>query len=210
MCSKRAIDRRTDGGWSRRSALWTVAVATGTAVLRRVSPAVLAACLVSAPAALPAAEPAVELTLVDHDALLAAVAAHRGKVVVLDCWSTSCPPCLKEFPGLVALQKRYGEQVVCMSLSFDYEGLDPVEKVLPRVRKVLGDLGAAGVVNMLSSEEADVLYGKLDLTSVPAVYVWKADGALARRFDDDDAAKTLGRPFTYADIEQTVRQLLDE
>jgi len=191
--------------------LWTAAVSTETAgAWRRLPLVVLAACLAAAPAAVPAAEPAVAVALVDHEGVLAAVADQRGKVVVLDCWSTSCPPCLKEFPGLVALQKRYGDKVVCMSLSFDFEGLDPVEKVLPRVRKVLADLGAEGVVNMLSSEEADVLYGKLDLTSVPAVYVWKADGSLARRFDDDDAAKTLGRPFTYADIEQTVRQLLDE
>lgn len=210
MCSKRAIDRSTGGDWRHEAALWTAAVATGTAsVWRRLPLVVLTACLI-APAAMPAAEPAVEVTLVDHEGVLAAVAARRGTVVVLDCWSTSCPPCLKEFPGLVALQKRYGERVVCMSLSFDFEGLDPVEKVLPRVRKVLADLGAQGVVNMLSSEEADVLYGKLDLTSVPAVYVWKADGSLGRRFDDDDAAKTLGRPFTYADVEQTVRQLLDE
>lgn len=191
--------------------MWTAAVSTETAgAWRRLPLVVLAACLAAAPAAVPAAEPAVAVALVDHEGVLAAVADQRGKVVVLDCWSTSCPPCLKEFPGLVALQKRYGDKVVCMSLSFDFEGLDPVEKVLPRVRKVLADLGAEGVINMLSSEEADVLYGKLDLTSVPAVYVWKADGSLARRFDDDDAAKTLGRPFTYADIEQTVRQLLDE
>jgi hypothetical protein len=43
---------------------------------------------------------------------------------------------------------------------------------------------------------------------VPAVYVWRADGSLARRFDDDDAAKRLGRPFTYADVEATVLEAL--
>jgi hypothetical protein len=61
---------------------------------------------------------------------------------------------------------------------------------------------------MLTKEDADSLYKKLDLVSIPAVYVWKADGTLARRFDDDDAAGRLGRPFTYADVEGEIRSLL--
>jgi hypothetical protein len=40
--------------------------------------------------------------------------------------------------------------------------------------------------------------------------VWRADGSLAVRYDDDFAARTLGRPFTYADVEATVRDLLAE
>jgi hypothetical protein len=43
---------------------------------------------------------------------------------------------------------------------------------------------------------------------VPAVYVWRADGSLARRFDAADAAARLGRPFTYDDVELEVRALL--
>lgn len=50
-------------------------------------------------AAAPAAAPAVTLRLVDHAGLMEEVERHRGKVVVLDCWSTSCPPCVKEFRG---------------------------------------------------------------------------------------------------------------
>ena len=61
---------------------------------------------------------------------------------------------------------------------------------------------------MLTKEDADSLYKKLDLVSIPAVYVWKPDGTLARRFDDDDAARRLGRPFTYADVEAEIRSLL--
>ena len=39
-----------------------------------------------------AADVALEVTPVDHEGLMEEVARHRGKVVVLDCWSTSCPP----------------------------------------------------------------------------------------------------------------------
>jgi thiol-disulfide isomerase/thioredoxin len=156
----------------------------------------------------PAAARASDVVLVDHAGLMAAVAAQRGRIVVLDCWSTSCPPCVKEFPGLVALAEKYHGQVACLSLSFDYEGIGTPEAILPRVRSFLENVGADRIENMLTKEDADSLYKQLDLVSIPAVYVWKADGTLARRFDDDDAARRLGRPFTYADVEAEVRSLL--
>ena len=143
----------------------------------------------------------------DHGELMRTVAAHRGKVVVLDCWSTSCPPCVREFPGLVALAGRHPD-VACLSLSFDYEGIGTPEDAVPRVRDFLAGVGAGPIDNMLGREESDVLADKLGIASVPAVFVWGPDGALARRFDDDDAARRLGRPFTYADVEATVRDLL--
>ena len=40
------------------------------------------------------------------------IAAKRGKVVVMDAWSTSCPPCMKEFHNLVELHKQYGPGTV--------------------------------------------------------------------------------------------------
>lgn len=154
-----------------------------------------------------AAEP-VTLELVDHEGLVAAIAAHRGQVVVLDCWSTSCPPCVREFPKLVALAAAHQDDVACLSLAFDYDGIGAPEDALPPVREFLESVAAHDVHNMLSREEADVMYRKLELTSVPAVFVWGPDGALAARFDDDTADKTLGRPFTYADVAVKVRELL--
>ena len=151
---------------------------------------------------------AVTVALVDHAELLERLAAHRGKVVVLDCWSTSCPPCVKEFPGLVALARDYGEQVACLSLSFDYEGFGTPEEVLPPVQEFLAQVGATAIENLLGREDSDTLYAKLELTSVPAVYVFGRDGELLRRFDDDFAATELGRPFTYADVRQQVDQAL--
>ncbi|MFM7107015.1 MAG: TlpA family protein disulfide reductase [Planctomycetaceae bacterium] len=147
----------------------------------------------------------VAVRLVDHAGLMATVAGHRGRVVILDCWSTSCPPCVREFPGLVALARRHPD-VACLSLSFDYEGVGAPEEALPRVREFLDGVGARGIDNMLCREEADVISRKLGLASVPAVWVWGPDGSLVRRFDDD-ACASLGRPFTYADVEAAVREL---
>ena len=149
-------------------------------------------------------EPAVSLRLVDHAGLVAEIAAHRGKIVVLDCWSTSCPPCVREFPRLVSLADKHPRDVVCMSLSFDYEGIGTPADVVPKVRTFLEAVGARRVVNLLGSEESDALAAKLDLVGVPAVFVYGRDGTLLERFDDESAKQRLGRPFTYDDVEATV------
>ena len=127
---------------------------------------------------------------------------------MLDCWSTSCPPCVKEFPGLIKLQETFGDRVACLSLSFDYEGIGAPEEVVPRVEGFLREVGAGAIVNLVAREDADTLYQKIDLLSVPAVFVWNADGSLARKFDDEMAAQELGRPFTYDDIAAAVEACL--
>jgi len=158
-------------------------------------------------AAAGAAAPGIVLTPVDHEGLMREVERHRGKVVVLDCWSTSCPPCVREFPGLVRLAETYGSDVVCLSLALDYDGGE-LDAVLPPVRAFLESVDARHVTNMVSTEESDAMHRKLDLAGVPAVFVWRPDGTLATRFDDDLAATSLGRPFTYADVSETVAALL--
>ncbi len=160
-----------------------------------------------------AVEPvAAEVTvgLVDCDGLIAEVKRHEGKVVVLDCWSTSCPPCVKEFPGLVKLAATHEDNILCMSLAVEYDGFGRPEEFVPRVKTFLEKVGAGQIVNLVASEEADRVYERLDLVSIPAVYVWKPDGSLAIRYDDDMASRTLGRPFTYADVEKTVATILAE
>jgi len=79
---------------------------------------------------------------------------------------------------------------------------------VPPVRDFLQQVGADRLVNLIATEEADSMYTKLDLAGVPAVFIWRPDGSLAVRYDDDHAATTLGRPFTYADVESTVNELL--
>ena len=145
---------------------------------------------------------------VDHAGLLREVARHQGKVVVLDCWSTACPPCIKEFPGLVRLAAAHPDRVACLSLALDYDGVGTVDDLLPPVREFLAQVEAHRVVNMIATEEVDAMIRKLDIVGVPAVFVWRPDGTLATCYDDDRAAKALGRPFTYTDVEATVDGLL--
>ncbi len=151
----------------------------------------------------------VKLSIVDFAGIEAQVAAHRGKVVVMDAWSTSCPPCIKEFPHLVAMHKKYGpEQLACISLSFDYEGLGKPEEQVGPVLDFLRKQGAT-FDNLLSNEESDELYKKFRLAAIPAVFVYDRGGVLRKRFDNQHA-KTKEEAFTYAQVEQLVEELLKQ
>ena len=141
----------------------------------------------------------VTLTIADYAGILQQIAANHGKVVVMDAWSTSCPPCMKEFHNLVELHKKYGsERLACMSLSFDYEGLGKPEDVRGRVLRFLQSQGAT-FDNLMSNEESDTLYRKFKLAAVPAVFVYDRDGKLRKRFDNE-RAKTAAEAFTYEQV----------
>lgn len=156
-----------------------------------------------------AAKSKVAVKIVDWDETQKLVAAQKGKIVVLDAWSTSCQPCMKEFPNLVKLHQKYGgKDVACMSLSCDYAGIKnkPPEFYRERVEKFLSKQGAE-FQNLLSSIPSDDLFEKMGLSSIPAVYVYGRDGKLVKRFDNEQA-KSDADEFTYADVTKLVDELV--
>lgn len=129
----------------------------------------------------------VSLEILSFDEIQKRLADKQGRVVVMDAWSTSCPPCMKDFHNLVELHKAYpAEDVACVSMSFDYEGLGSPEESQPPVLEFLKSQGAT-FDNFMSNEESDVLYQKFDLNSVPAVFVYDRAGKLRERFESEGA-----------------------
>ncbi len=133
-----------------------------------------------------AGEPMVQLQPQSWDELQSSLKQHAGKVIVIDFWSTSCEPCLREFPHLVALQEQHGKSVVGISVNCDYIGLKkkPPEFYTDRVTKTLTGLKAHGLVNVLCTLPSDDLFTALKIDSIPAVFVYGRDGKLAHRFDN--------------------------
>lgn len=53
---------------------------------------------------------------------------HEGKVVVLNIWATWCPPCRKEIPDFIEIQKEMREDsVLFVGVSVDKEGWEVVK-----------------------------------------------------------------------------------
>jgi len=67
-----------------------------------------------------------------------AVAAQKGRVVVLNLWATWCGPCREEFPALARLDREYSDQgVVVIGLTADEP--DAVESL---VKPFVAEVGA--------------------------------------------------------------------
>jgi thiol-disulfide isomerase/thioredoxin len=65
----------------------------------------------------------VKVTEARAEALDKAITDLKGKVVVVDFWATWCPPCVKKFPHLVEMHKKYAEKgLACVSISMDKAG----------------------------------------------------------------------------------------
>jgi peroxiredoxin len=60
-----------------------------------------------------------DFTLPDKDGKLWTLSKHRGKTVVLNFWSITCPPCVEEMPSLIELEelsrRRGGIEVVTIT-----------------------------------------------------------------------------------------------
>lgn len=146
----------------------------------------------------------VKLTEATWKETLEKVKAHKGKIVVLDAWSTSCPPCMKEFPNLVKIHETHGDKVACMSLACDYQGIKakPPKFYEPKVHAFLKKQNAT-FENLLCSQAADEVYEEMGIASIPAVFVYGRDGKLLKRFDND-SIKSEDEAFTYEQITKLV------
>jgi thiol-disulfide isomerase/thioredoxin len=139
------------------------------------------------------------------------IAGHRGKVVVVDIWSTWCVPCMREFPNLVQLHRDFPRDIVCISVNIDFAGLkgETPESSRDKVLEFLGKQQAT-FQNVISSDTDEDVLQQLQLASVPAVLVYDRSGQLSKQFcNDDDEYGDEG--FTYQQhIIPLVRQLIGE
>ena len=132
--------------------------------------------------------PAFSVTAFDGRTLTAA--ALRGKVVVLNFWATWCGPCRAEIPDLIALQKKYGDQVVVVGLSEDETGE-------AGVRKFVGEHQMTYPVGMASAA-IDKMFG--GISSLPTTFMIDRDGLVVAKHKGFTSAATT---------ELEIRALLD-
>jgi cytochrome c biogenesis protein CcmG/thiol:disulfide interchange protein DsbE len=111
-----------------------------------------------------------DFTIQDSDRT---VALHdfRGKIVVLNFWTTWCEPCIIEMPSLVRLQKQMGAKVAVLAVSTD-EDETAYHNFL---RKYNIDFLTVRDPNRKSAD----LYGT---TGQPETFIIDTKGVLRRKF----------------------------
>lgn len=117
-------------------------------------------------------------------------ADFKGKVAVLNFWATWCPPCRKEIPDFIALQKEYGSRgLVFIGVALDDEG---VAVVKPFAKE-------AGVNYPLVIGDAKIVKAYENIEMYPTTYVIDRNGTVVSRH--------IGS-LTKAEMEQEIKPLL--
>jgi thiol-disulfide isomerase/thioredoxin len=126
-----------------------------------------------------------------------------AKYTIVDVWATWCGPCKENFPHVVELHRKYaGKGLAVVSLSFD----DPADaKHIAEAERFLTEKKAA-FRNVLLDEEEGVGFERLNINTIPAVFIFDRDGKEVKRFTWDDP----DHQFKYTDVEQAIETLLGE
>jgi thiol-disulfide isomerase/thioredoxin len=131
----------------------------------------------------------------------------RGKVVLLNFWTTWCTACVSEMPELIALQKKHLDKLVIIGVSLDYVpdehghigGHAAVEEqgqsdrdlndheitvaALKRVRdKVARTVKARGINYPIVLDEHNEAGGRFNGGELPTTVIVDAQGNVRRRF----------------------------
>ena len=139
------------------------------------------------------------------------VQTQKGKVVVVDLWSTSCPPCIAEFPNFVALQNKYGDKIACASFSLDFTSSkgEPSAELQEEILGVLKKLSAT-TTNFLSRQNDEAVTAEVGVAAIPVAFIYDRQGKLHKMFTNDDGE--YGKDgYTYKDhIYPVVEALIEK
>jgi thiol-disulfide isomerase/thioredoxin len=122
-----------------------------------------------------------KLPPVDEAAYPKTVAAHKGKVVLVEFWATWCVPCREEMPELVKLESKLrarGLDVVMISVD------DPSDEA--KAAKVLKDTGMPVPGFLRKADDDDKFCAAVDPAwasgAVPAIFLYNRAGKRAKSF----------------------------
>ncbi len=144
----------------------------------------------------------IDLPIAKHEGGALKLNDLRGKVVVVDFWGTFCPPCLKQVPQLVALNKRYKDQgLEIIGLSMDDKQKD--QKLVNDFIKKYSVSYTIGYPSRIVSDA--FLKGSEDETGsppIPQLFIFGKDGKLLDHLVGERPDKGIGY------VEQIVAQQL--
>lgn len=62
------------------------------------------------------------------------ISDYKGKLLILDFWSTWCSVCIAQFPKMTALQKQFDTRLMILPVGFDVNKIGAIKNFLNRVK----------------------------------------------------------------------------
>lgn len=115
---------------------------------------------------------------VDVDGKAVSLAGLKGKVVLVNFWATSCPPCVAEIPRLSALAEKFhdrGFEVMGINVDAMHEDVKDPKPALTAVRRFLvsQNISWTNLLNRAGADDFTKAYGVED---IPANFLIGRDG----------------------------------
>ena len=117
------------------------------------------------------ASAAPDLSLRDMQGNTVQLSSYKGKVIILDFFATTCPPCREEIPDFVELQKQYADKGFVM-IGVSLSGIGDVKPFAER-------LGMNYTV-LIATRSAIEAYGPI--RAIPLTYVIGKDFNIAKKY----------------------------
>ena len=115
-----------------------------------------------------------EVSEITIDELNEIIKNREGRVLLINIWATWCIPCKEEFPDLIKISNKYGEQIELIGISIDYP--DEVEsKIIPFLNKLKPNF-----INYVNAEkDAERFINNLNPEwsgAIPATFFYDSEG----------------------------------
>src|SRR5207244_1913945 len=129
----------------------------------------LAAQAIPSPDQAPAPSEKVTVRVVNYPDLGKVVRSLTGKVVVVDFWATTCPPCVAKFPHLVEMHRTHAAKgLAAISVSLDPPSNAKKQK---RVQEFLTQQKAT-FTNLVLDAPPEEYTQKLRFDGPPCIYLF--------------------------------------
>ena len=134
--------------------------------------------------------PTMDFSLISLDGRVVRLSDLRGKVVMVDFWSSWCPPCRQEAPVLAETYRKYRDRGVEFVGVAIWDSRDAVAEFV----------GRYGVTYINGLDEKGTMAIDYGVTGIPEKYFVDRDGNLVRKF--------VG-PVGTQDLEKVLQELLE-
>jgi thiol-disulfide isomerase/thioredoxin len=120
-------------------------------------------------------ELAPDFSLPDRQGRIHRLSALKGRPVLLNLWSSDCPPCIEELPSLAALEavaRQKGRfSVVTITIDESWEAIAPIFD------------GQEPPLTILFDGSRSVVEGRYKTKMFPETFIIDSDGYIRARFD---------------------------